>query len=142
MGEGPGRLRPWRELRRREHIELRFDPIAEAAGGAVYGRLRDRAVIVLSPDLGRVERRCALAHELVHDDWGVVAPPATAATMERVEAISRRQVSEWLVPAGDLERFVAARSTVEPITAELVAEEFDVTVEVALASLRRLLPTA
>jgi len=72
-----GRAWPWRELRDREHIELRFDPIADLTGGAVYGRLGDQAVILLSPSLDQIERRCALAHELVHDELGVVTPPAT-----------------------------------------------------------------
>lgn len=130
--------RPWRELRTREHIELRFDPIADLAGGAIYGRSGDRAVIVLSPGLGQIERQCALAHELVHDELTVVAPPATAATMERIEAIARRRVSEWLVPAEELAVFVAARSQFEAVTAELVADEYYVTTEVALVALTRL----
>jgi hypothetical protein len=132
-----GRPWPWRELRDRDHIELRFDPIADLAGGAVYGRTLDgRAVIVISPGLDQIERRCALAHELVHDDYGIVAPPATDLTMERVEHLARRRTAEWLLPLDDLAAWVQARAEVEPVTAELVAAEFDVTPDIAGHALR------
>lgn len=131
-----GRAWPWRELRDREHIELRFDPIADLTGGAVYGRLGDQAVILLSPSLDQVERQCALAHELVHDELGVVAPPATDRTMQRIEHMARRRTAEWLLPTDDLAAWVRARAEIEPVTADLVAREFDVTVAVAAVALR------
>lgn len=131
-----GRAWPWRELRDREHIELRFDPIADLTGGAVYGRLGDQAVILLSPSLDQIERRCALAHELVHDELGVVTPPATEGTMQRIEQMARRRAAEWLLPADDLTAWVRARAEIEPVTAELVAREFDVTPVVAAEALR------
>lgn len=131
-----GRPWPWRELRNRDHIELRFDPVADLAGGAVYGRLGDQAVIVISPALDQTERRCALAHELVHDDLGIVAPPATDLTMQRVEHMTRRRTAEWLLPIDDLAVWVRARAEIEPVTAELVAREFDVTPDIASHALR------
>lgn len=130
-----GRAWPWRELRDREHIELRFDPIADLTGGAVYGRLGDQAVILLSPSLDQVERRCALAHELVHDELGVVTPPATEGTMQRIEHMTRRRAAEWLLPADVLAAWVRARAEIEPVTAELVAREFEVTEQVAREAL-------
>lgn len=139
MGEGSGRrVHPFRELREREHITLAFDPVADEAGGAIYARRGARAVIILSPDLDQVEREDSLAHELEHDTLGVVSPPATHATMERVENMAERRTTAWLVPPDELLAFVAARSEVEPITAAVVAEEFQVTEARALAALAHL----
>lgn len=59
--------------------------------------------------------------------------------MEREEAIVRRETAVRLVPLGSLRRWVAARAEVEPITPHLVADEFDVTVEVASEALFALL---
>lgn len=133
-----GRRRPGRELRRREHIELIYDHIADEAGGAIYARRGDRAIIVLSPALRRVERTCALTHELVHDDVGIVSPPAPDLIMERVEAIVDRRTADWLLPPEDLEAWVWQRVEVEPVTVELVAQEWDVTADVAARALEQL----
>ncbi|HJR24458.1 MAG TPA: hypothetical protein VJ804_03230, partial [Acidimicrobiales bacterium] len=76
-----------------------------------------------------------LAHELVHVERGVGYPAATPATMEREEAIVRREVAVRLVPLAALGDLVARRSDVEPVTAALVAEEFDVPEDVAREAL-------
>lgn len=131
-----GRLQ--RELRSREHIELILDDVADEAGGAIYARRGNRAMIILSTKLRRTERDAALAHELVHDDIGIVSPPAPDAIMERIEAIVDRRTADWLLPPDRLADWVRLRVEVEPITAELVAQEWDVTVEIADRALSRL----
>lgn len=90
--------------------------------------------IVLDPRLDRVERRCVLMHELVHDERRIGWPWATEATMEREEAIVRRETALRLVPLDQLAQYVARRHP-DPITAELVAQEADVTVAVARRAL-------
>ena len=117
---------------------MRFDEIADDVGGALYGHRDDRAAIVLSPGLDQVERRCALAHELVHDERRITSPAATDATMQLEEERVRRVAAARLVPAGELYELVVARATVEPITADVVAAEFDVTSAVAAEALRQL----
>jgi len=132
------RRHPFRDLRGRDHITFSIDPIADEAGGAIYGRLGDRAVIILSPRLSPEAQACALAHELWHDEFGVTSPPATEATMERIEAMVRRRTAEGLVPADELLALVLTRVEVEPIDATVVAIEFGVTEEVATVALVRL----
>lgn len=125
------RANPWKVLRARPHLELlwwRFEgqPTAEWRGRRIF----------LDPRLGQAERRCALMHELVHEERAVGFPDATAATMEREEAIVRQEAAVRLVPPDDLARFVAARCTVGPVTARCVAEEYEVTIPVALEAMR------
>lgn len=132
------RWSPWRALGERGHIAFRFDDSVDDIGGAVYGRLGDWAAIIISPALDQVERRCALAHELVHDERGVTTPGATDATMQLEEERVRRESARRLVPLEELLELVTARADVEAVTAVLVASEFEVTVPVAAEALRQL----
>lgn len=132
------RWHPWRELRQRAHVTLVFDRLADRFGGAFYGVAGDHAAVVISPELDQVERRCALAHELVHDERRVTRPHATDATMELEEERVRRETARRLVPLEDLAELVATRIDVDPITVELVANEYDVTSAVAAEALRQL----
>lgn len=139
---GRSRWNPWRVLRGREHIVFELDPTARLTGGAFYARSGNRAAIVIDPALPQTQRRIALAHELVHDERGMLRLDGAPVPLEvmggreerRVEAI----VAERLVPDDDLAELVRRRGDVEPITAAVVAEEFDVTVEVATAAMLRL----
>lgn len=128
---------PWTTARQRA-IEVVIHEAAELAGGGVYARSGDERLIMLAPGLSYAEERSALAHELVHDELGVVSPPATEAMMQRIEAMVRKRAVEWLVPLDQLEELVLALAPIEPITVELVADEWDVTPEVAAAALRML----
>ena len=136
-----GRQHPFRELRGREHITFQLDHAADAAGGAIYARRGDQAIILISPELDQVARSCALAHELVHDELGIVSPPAPDLVMERVEDMVDRRTADWLVPIDELAPWVEARVQVEPVTARLVAQEFGVTEEVATRALLELART-
>lgn len=132
------RWHPWTALGERPHISIRFDESVDVAGGAIYGRLGARAAIIISPALDQTERRCALGHELVHDERGVTTPGATDATMELEEERVRRETARRLVPLDELLELVEARVDVEPVTAQLVAGEFNVTLAVAAEALRQL----
>lgn len=137
MGRRDDIAMPWHTARQRS-IEVVIDQVAELAGGALYARHDGGRVIVLAPGLSYAEERSALAHELVHDELGVVSPPATEAMMQRIEAMVRKRAVEWLVPLDQLEELVLALAPIEPITVELVADEWDVTPEVAADALRML----
>ncbi|MCC5953444.1 MAG: hypothetical protein JJU45_15240 [Acidimicrobiia bacterium] len=136
---------PWRALRNRDHIHLHRHPSAHLAGGAYHATNGPNTIIVLSPDLDRRHRNAALAHELIHDERGVHdpadAPPAWSAVVAREERHVDREVARRLVPPSELQAAVARWTSMgEAVTAQLVADEFDVpeaVASVALAELRR-----
>lgn len=142
---GRARYLPWRELRAREHLVFVLERLPAVAGGALYWPLgRRRALVAIDRQLGRRERADALTHELVHDERGgldLSGLPAWGA--DRVEALEEtlvwREVARRRVPLDELaawvERVVADG---QAVTAELVAEEFDVSVVVAEIGLARL----
>jgi Zn-dependent peptidase ImmA (M78 family) len=128
---------PWAAAGRRPRLEIWYADVAE---GATWHEEDGRDVITLDARADRRRRRALLAHELIHVERRVGYPAATAATMQREEAIVRREVAARLVPPAALADLVARRAELEPVTAELVAEEFDVPEDVAdeaLAALRR-----
>jgi hypothetical protein len=127
------RENPWRTLRARPGVLLEWRVLPDGMRG-----IWEPGKITLDPRLSRVERRCTLMHELVHDERRIGWPWATAATMEREEAQVRDETADRLVPAVELAAHVDATMTVEPVTAQLVAVEFDVTPQVAGLALRRL----
>ncbi|MCU1453101.1 MAG: hypothetical protein JWN46_1247 [Acidimicrobiales bacterium] len=132
LGRPPARWDPWSALRSRPHILFRLDPVAATLGGGLLARRGDRTAIVIDPALDRRRRRCALAHELVHDERGggcdrVDAPPSWDAVVHREELRVDREVAARLVPAGELAHFLQARVEVgDPAALWEVAEEFDV----------------
>lgn len=123
---------PWQTLRGRPVVRLWWSLLPPGVD-AVW----DGDEIHIDFRLSRTERRCALMHELVHHERQVGWPDASAATMEREEQIVRSETARRLVPPEHLARWVEARAEVEPITAELVAQEWDVTAEVARVALRQ-----
>lgn len=58
---------PWRLLRSRPHLELRFADLGE---DGPQGRT-DGQTITLTTGLNRSERRCVLLHELIHNERGI-----------------------------------------------------------------------
>lgn len=110
-----------------------------STGGGRWEQLPDGThVVTLDTALGRRDRNAVLAHELIHVERGIGWGAATAATMQHEEAQVRRETARRLVPIEELSVFVAARAENEPVTAELVADEFDVPVAVAALALRLL----
>ena len=135
---------PWRELRARPHIALHFRFLPEATGGALYARRGEQAVIVLDPRLSQRQRRCALAHELEHDSLGSLRceamPALWADVVAREEARINRQVADKLVPPDELAALAERVSGLDLALTPLdIADEFDVTHEVAQRALERLL---
>ena len=126
---------PWAAAGRLPHLEIWFDDVPE---GATWHRHDGRDHITIDASVSRRERSALLAHELIHLERGVGYPWASTATMEREEAIVRRETARRLVPPPELADLVARRSDVEPVTAALVAEEFDVPEPVAQEALRAL----
>ena len=138
VAEPEGRWNPWRALRDRPHIELWFGRLDGLQG--MWQRDHLGELIVLDDRLDRRQRRCVLAHELVHAERGIGHGAATEATMEREEEQVRREVARRLVPETQLRAFVARSLTVGAVTVEAIAEEFDVDLEVAATAARHLQP--
>lgn len=128
---------PWAELRRRPHLVFGRAPLP-ADVDAVYWPRGDQAAVILDIELGRVERKAALAHELVHDERGggvcLEGMPEMYATIARREELRvGRIAARHLVPVDELRAFIAARVSpeLEGVTLLEIAEEFDVTEAVA-----------
>lgn len=119
------RENPWRTLRSRPWIKLEWADLPDGMHGMWGG-----TTITLSNRATRVERRCALMHELIHAERGIGWGYATAETMQTEERIVRVQTALRLVPLDELALFVDRREF-EPITAGVIAREFDVTPKVA-----------
>lgn len=123
---------PWAALRARPHVELRFAPEAALTGGAMLVSAPDRAIVVLDPALGRRARRCALAHELVHEERGggcdrYDLPEWCDHVVARDEAAVNREVASRLVPTPALRRLVEQRSSLgDGVDPWEVADAFDV----------------
>jgi hypothetical protein len=120
---------PWSALRDRDHIRFVLDPVAEVGGGGLYARHGDCAAIVIHPELHRIDRRAALAHELIHDERGIVPTEAPQWIVSREEHLVHLEVARRLVPLDQLADFVEAHAG--PLTVADVADEFDVPPDVA-----------
>lgn len=135
---------PWRELRHREAIVFGFADLPTATGGAVLARRGDRVAIVIDRSLSRVERKAALAHELVHDERGggaarVGMPSAWGPVVARDEAAVEQEVARRLVPPARLAVMLQARADAGvDLSVDDIADEFDVPEPVALRALQML----
>jgi hypothetical protein len=126
---------PWAAARRHPRLVIAYDTVPE---GATWHRDADGDRITIDARASRRERRALLAHELIHAERGIGHPVASAATMQREEAIVRRETACRLVPLDELATFVERRGELEAVTPTLVADEFDVPEHVALEALRAL----
>jgi hypothetical protein len=108
----------------------------------MYARAAARAAIVIDPGLGRRQRKAALAHELVHDEWGGGCEhrgmlPTWHPVVSRDENRVHDEVARRLVPIAELEAFCQHRADVDGgVEPAAVAEEFDVPWEVAARAMR------
>lgn len=138
MAENHG-WNPWRALRERHWLTLEWVHLAGCHGRLVENH-RGR-VVQLDHRLGRRERNAVLAHELVHDERGVLYEPGTPpGLVEKEEHHVRRITADRLVPPGELARYIAGLDG-EGVTAAMVADEFDVPHDVAELALARLSAT-
>jgi hypothetical protein len=139
---------PWAELRRREHLVFALEELPAATGGALYAQRGGRAAIVIDPALGRRQRKAALAHELIHDEWGGGCEykgmlPTWHPVVSRDENRVHDEVARRLVPLDELKAFCRRHSDLgEAVEAWEVAEHFDVPDAVAARALGRLRWTA
>lgn len=120
-----GRWNPWRALRERAHITLEWTWLRGDRGQCVFHG--DGTVTIhLDPRLSRRERRCVLAHELVHAERGVGYGRGTPSGLVEVEErVVWRETARRLVPPDELASLVAAFDGV-PLELWEVAEHFDV----------------
>lgn len=130
-----GRWKVWRELRGRGHIKFELDgTLPRSTGGAVYVLDGDQAWIVIAEWLTQRERKCALAHELIHDELrsscrAAGMPDAWDAVVAREETWIDREAARRLVPSAELGQFLRRQAAhVDPaVTLNDIAEFFDVT---------------
>lgn len=128
---------PWAALRERPRTTLLWQALAGRAGLAEVAP-DGSEIVVLDPRLGRRDRRAVLAHELIHLERRLLPQGTPQAVLAREEHQVRAEVVRRLVPPPDLRGLVAALASVEPVTAALVADEFDVPTAVAEAALEAL----
>ena len=99
---------PWRSLREREDITLHWADLP-----APLHAVTDGTTVWMHDRLLQTERRCAIAHELVHIERGTRC--VDDAEEHRVRNITARQ----LIDAADLVRAVQWANTVEEAAEEL-----------------------
>lgn len=129
---------PWADLGARPHICCDSHSIELPAGSGWW--LPDVLGIVLDRRLSRVERRCALAHELQHVDHGDVqvhsVGPDGPRMAIRQERRADREAARRLI---EVHALIAAMKA-HPYDPAHVAEELDVTVDVLRCRLESLNP--
>lgn len=131
-----GGWNPWRALRAREHVHLEWRDLPDGIDGFWAPLPGGRAVIALAARLRRTERRCVLAHELVHDERGFVTSLMPRALAEKEERAVEVEVARRLVPLDDLRSWITVRVDVgDLVTVASVAEEWDVADDVARRAL-------
>jgi len=123
---------PWAAARAHLHLEILYDDVPD---GATWHRDAQGDCITISASADRRQRRALLAHELIHMERGIGYPVATAATMQREEAIVRRETAVRLVPLAELTALIERADGIEPITPALVGDEFDVPEHVAMEAM-------
>jgi hypothetical protein len=134
--ERNGRYCPWEDLGRRDH--LAFAVTRLPVGDGWY--FSDVPGIVLDDRLGRVERRCVLAHELAHIDLGhheqlAGTGPGTARLARRNEVAADRLAAVRLTPLWELVQCFRFTQDVDE-----AASHLDVTTRLLSVRLRSLSP--
>lgn len=122
----------WGELRRRPHLELAW---AYLTGHR--GRIEDvgdgRRRIVIDARLDQRQRRATLAHELVHDERGLLYTEDTPiGIVRKEEAIVEAETARRLVPLEELDQLVRTAVLNDGcVTWREVADWFEVPRDVA-----------
>lgn len=129
----------WGELRRRSHIDLEFADL-DGQVGRIDDLPNGRRRITLDAGLCQTDRRAALAHELVHDERGILFTRSTPiAVIDKEESFVRDETAIRLVPVDILEDFVTWLILDNGSTTwREIAEEFDVPKYVAERALELL----
>jgi len=114
---------------RPEIIEAEID-----SAQAIYGVKEGRTFIIVDRKLSSVEKRCAIAHELGHDEHASLLneldPRSESERMvnRRVEYRADKWAALNLIPQAELEEYLSKQETVNAYD---LAEHFEVTEEVA-----------
>lgn len=139
------RWNPWRTLRERTHIEFALVDLPDSFGGAFYSPQGDWAALLVDRRLPRRGKKAATGHELVHDELGAPithrdAPASWADVVGRDERRCDRIAARRFIPRDELIAFIDSRMGCEEVgvTVWEVAEEFDITEDVAELALRML----
>lgn len=127
---------PWEDLLSRPGLVFGVTRLPHGRGWW----LPERNAIVLDDRLGRVARRCALAHELAHveaDDRACAGlGPGCDRIADRQEWAADQLAARWLVALPDLAAALLAHG--DDVAA--VAEELDVESHVIVTRVQRLHP--
>ncbi len=125
-GGGAHVYNPWDDLASRPHIAFGVRRLPLGHGWW----LPDIPGIVLDDRIGRVKRRCVLAHELVHadveDKQCAATGPDGSRLARRSEAFADRRAAQRLIAIDDLADAIAWA----PLNPAMVAEHLDVTEDV------------
>lgn len=127
---------PWHALKQQPHLLLDVVPLPPACGGGMFVPHPDGDVLLLDQRLSQAERRCVLAHELIHQEWGspcgaIGQPRAWDTVIAREERRVHEEAIRRLVPPDQLRTFCAGVSDFLAVEPHQVADEFHVTVEYA-----------
>lgn len=99
-----GSYDPWRELNRRTYLSVEF--VDEPTGRR--GRISGNTILIDQHQL-QTERRCTVAHELVHDERRVF--PADEVLAAREELVVERLAARRMIALPDLVDALRACST-------------------------------
>lgn len=126
-------------MRRRAHIELVW-ALLTGCNGMIEDLGDGERRITIDARLVQRDRRAVLAHELVHDERGVLFTDDTpTGIVRKEEAWVRAETARRLVPLHELdERVTTAVDDGEGVTASDVVEWFDVPDHVATEALEQL----
>lgn len=131
---GGERYDPWRHLALMTHVAFGVRRLPHGHGWW----LRDVPGIALDDRLGRIRRRCVLAHELVHaehDDPNCATQGPDGVRIARwIERRAERTAARRLIDLDELAEAIAWA----PLCPEQVADQLDVTTDVLLVRLRQL----
>lgn len=135
--------RVWAELRRRTHIDLAWAHLV-GRDGQLEELGAGRRRITLDSRLDAMSRRAVLAHELVHDERGILYTDDTPlGLIRKEEALVDAETCRRLVPLDELDTLV--RHVVADggqVTWREVSDWFDVPRDVAERALEQLLRRA
>ena len=132
------RWQPWIELRHRPDIAVLLVDFPAGPVRALCVIRGSTRIVLIDRELSDLDRRAALTHELVHIERGSVPAEAPGWAVAKEERHVDRIAARRLVPAGELRRFVEARTTIGPVSALDIAEQFDVSVPVAIRACEEL----
>lgn len=125
---------PWRELRNQQHIGVSFDHLPENTAGLTNGQH-----IWLAKGMQQTERRCIMAHELVHIAMGHDKCQTTAAELVvRVETARNLITIEALKNALMWSRHPSELAEDLWVTEEVLADRIEYLTTLELGTLSNL----